>query len=106
MRTFISNVQFTHFDGHKTFSFIQQHLKTLFKWCGNFENGYQRRVSHGSVVSTKLCKTTYGTLKEKHGYWAKQWPEKTDACKFVFEDIGIAAFLVNLMLSDEATSKT
>lgn len=49
------------------------------------------------MVPKELYLQTYARLKEKHAQtWVQSWPEKTDPRKFVFEDIGIASWLVAL----------
>jgi tRNASer (uridine44-2'-O)-methyltransferase len=59
--------------------------------------GYQKRVHHDVVVEQKKFQDTYTRLKIKY---AKQlisgWVEQTDPSKHVFEDLGIAAFLIEL----------
>ena len=59
--------------------------------------GYQKRVHHDIVVQQKKFQDTYTRLKTKY---AKQlidaWVEQTDPSKHVFEDLGIAAFLIEL----------
>lgn len=59
--------------------------------------GYQKRVHHDLVVEQKKFQDTYTRLKTKY---AKQliaaWVEQTDPSKHVFEDLGIAAFLIEL----------
>ena len=36
----------------------------------------------------------YRKLREKYQYWVDAWEESTDPSKFVYEDIGIAAYLL------------
>ncbi|GAB6028676.1 hypothetical protein CHUAL_004501 [Chamberlinius hualienensis] len=49
------------------------------------------------LVSTHEYVTLYQTLKHKYGpKLVEIWPEKTDPHKFVFEDIGIATYLLIL----------
>jgi len=59
--------------------------------------GYQKRVHHDIIVQQKKFQDTYTRLKTKY---AKQliesWVEQTDPGKHVFEDLGIAAFLIEL----------
>jgi len=44
-----------------------------------------------------MYERTYGHIKEKYAQkWVESWPERTDALKFVFEDLGIAAWLIAL----------
>jgi hypothetical protein len=45
-------------------------------------------------------------MKETYGYWVADWDESTDPSKFVFEDIGIASFLVSLWELEMETAKT
>jgi tRNASer (uridine44-2'-O)-methyltransferase len=59
--------------------------------------GYQKRVHHDLVIPQKAFQDTYAYLK---GKFAKPlidaWVEVTPAEKHVFEDLGIAAFLIEL----------
>ena len=59
--------------------------------------GYEKRVHLDQVVPQKRYQDTYTRLKAKYGReLAEQWVEVTDPGKHVFEDIGIAAFLIEL----------
>ncbi|KAK3074688.1 tRNA(Ser) Um(44) 2'-O-methyltransferase [Teratosphaeriaceae sp. CCFEE 6253] len=59
--------------------------------------GYEKRVQHDRMVPQKRYQDTYARLKAKYGRrLSEQWVEVTDPGKHVFEDIGIAAFLVEL----------
>ncbi|KAG0232422.1 tRNA methyltransferase 44 [Actinomortierella wolfii] len=73
-------------------------FKKLFKWGVNTTKGYVKsKVQHDVLVPKDLYVETYARLKEKHAKkWVENWPERTDAVKFVFEDIAIAAWLVAL----------
>ncbi|KAG0042861.1 tRNA methyltransferase 44 [Gryganskiella cystojenkinii] len=73
-------------------------FKKLFKWGVNTTKGFTKsRVQHDIMVPKEMYMSTYARLKEKYAQkWVESWPEKTDARKFVFEDIGIAAWLVAL----------
>ncbi|KAF2787786.1 DUF1613-domain-containing protein, partial [Melanomma pulvis-pyrius CBS 109.77] len=59
--------------------------------------GYQKRVHHDVVIAQKPFQDTYAYLK---GKYAKElidgWVEQTPPEKHVFEDLGIAAFLMEL----------
>jgi hypothetical protein len=57
---------------------------------------YQKRVTHDSLVEQAEFRREYQQLKDQHKHWAKEWPEKTDPQKFVFEETGIAAYLIAL----------
>ncbi|KAG0248354.1 tRNA methyltransferase 44 [Mortierella polycephala] len=73
-------------------------FKKLFKWGINTTKGFTKsRVEHDVLVPKELYQKTYARLKEKHAQkWVQSWAEKTDAQKFVFEDIAIASWLVAL----------
>eukprot|EP01126_Amoeba_proteus_P030891 TRINITY_DN3043_c0_g1_i2.p1 TRINITY_DN3043_c0_g1~~TRINITY_DN3043_c0_g1_i2.p1 ORF type:complete len:539 (+),score=100.86 TRINITY_DN3043_c0_g1_i2:396-2012(+) len=58
--------------------------------------GYTKRVPHDSLVSRDQFTSVYRQLKEKYKYWVREWEECTDPSKFVYEDVGIAAFLLCL----------
>lgn len=59
--------------------------------------GYVKRVHHDVVLPQAAVQNTYARLKAKHGkVLCEQWVETTDPTKHVFEDLGIAAFLIEL----------
>ncbi|KAF2689234.1 DUF1613-domain-containing protein [Lentithecium fluviatile CBS 122367] len=72
-------------------------LEIIHKHSHGRMNGYQKRVHHDVVIPQKTFQDTYAYLK---GKYAKQlmenWVEQTPAGKNVFEDLGIAAFLIEL----------
>jgi hypothetical protein len=54
----------------------------------------KRRLPYDILVPEAEYRTCYNRLKETYGKpWADNWPEKTDSQKFVFEEVGIAAYL-------------
>ncbi|KAF9428089.1 tRNA methyltransferase 44 [Podila epigama] len=73
-------------------------FKKLYKWGFNTTKGFiKSRVEHDVMVPKDLYMRTYARMKERYAQkWVQDWPEKTDARKFVFEDIAIAAWLVAL----------
>lgn len=73
-------------------------LKKLNSWCnGEMKpGGYIPLNLHDKIFSKDEYQMQYSKLKEKYKDWVKIWPEKTDAIKFVFEDIAIAAYLICL----------
>ncbi|CAG8623275.1 2640_t:CDS:10 [Cetraspora pellucida] len=74
-----------------------QLFKKLFKWCHNTSIGYQKRVHHDLLVPKDLYMQTYQYLKGKYAKeLVRNWTEKTDPAKFVFEDIAIASWLISL----------
>ncbi|KAF2458143.1 hypothetical protein BDY21DRAFT_284143 [Lineolata rhizophorae] len=59
--------------------------------------GYRKRVHHDVVVPQAPFQDTYTALKLKYAKrLIKDWVEQTDPAKHVFEDLGIAAFLIEL----------
>ncbi|KAL2356640.1 hypothetical protein BJ546DRAFT_837916 [Cryomyces antarcticus] len=59
--------------------------------------GYTKRVNHDLVVPQAMFQNTYSRLKTKHAKaLIGEWVEQTDPEKHVFEDLGIAAFLIEL----------
>ncbi|KAF2098016.1 DUF1613-domain-containing protein, partial [Rhizodiscina lignyota] len=59
--------------------------------------GYTKRVHHDLVIPQKRFQDTYTRLKIKYAKdLVKDWREQTDPTKHVFEDLGIAAFLLEL----------
>jgi tRNASer (uridine44-2'-O)-methyltransferase len=59
--------------------------------------GYEKRVHLDQLIPQKRYQDTYARLKTKYGrHLAEEWVEVTDPGKHVFEDIGIAAFLIEL----------
>ncbi|KAL7273379.1 tRNA(Ser) Um(44) 2'-O-methyltransferase [Rhizina undulata] len=57
--------------------------------------GYQKRVQHDVVISKERFQDTYLRLRLSHASrLMERWVEKTDPRKHVFEDILIAAFLI------------
>ena len=72
-------------------------LQAVHKHGEGAVSGYVKRVHHDVVVPQARFQDRYALLKTKY---AKQligsWAEKTDPLKHVFEDLGIAAFLIEL----------
>jgi tRNASer (uridine44-2'-O)-methyltransferase len=72
-------------------------LKIIHKHAAGQQAGYTKRVHHDQLVPQKRFQDTYARLKSKY---AKRlildWVEVTDPVKHVFEDLGIAAFCIEL----------
>jgi len=72
-------------------------IEIIHKHSRGRAQGYQKRVHHDVVIPQKTFQDTYAYLK---GKYAKElmdkWVEQTPASKHVFEDLGIAAFLIEL----------
>lgn len=59
--------------------------------------GYQKRVHHDQIISQQRVQDTYTDLKKRHAKrLCDNWIEQTEPSKHVFEDLGIAAFLMEL----------
>ncbi|KAK8099366.1 uncharacterized protein PG998_012607 [Apiospora kogelbergensis] len=72
-------------------------LSTLHKHGQGTTTGYVKRVHHDVVVPQITMQNTYAKLKEKYARkLIGTWAEVTDPTKHVFEDLGIAAFLIEL----------
>jgi len=72
-------------------------FQVMSKWANHErQGGYVPRMPHDQVIDKDIFTEKYRKLKEKYGYWAEQWEESTDPQKFIFEDIGIASFLICL----------
>ncbi|CAD6572242.1 MAG: tRNA(Ser) Um(44) 2'-O-methyltransferase [Alectoria sarmentosa] len=75
-----------------------QHLLTTIHKHGQGQlTGYTKRVHHDQIVSQQRVQNTYTELKQRHAQrLCDHWVEKTEPSKHVFEDLGIAAFLIEL----------
>jgi tRNASer (uridine44-2'-O)-methyltransferase len=84
-------------------------LQTIHKHGQGQLAGYKKRVHHDQLVPQKSYQDTYARLKAKYGQkLCEGWVESTDPSKHVFEDLGIAAFCLELwreMYEVPATAK-
>lgn len=72
-------------------------LRVLHKHGEGEVVGYQKRVHHDVLVPQIALQTKYADLKQKYSRdLVQNWEEVTDPTKHVFEDICIAAFLIQL----------
>ncbi|KAF5000871.1 hypothetical protein FGRMN_1480 [Fusarium graminum] len=72
-------------------------LQTIHKHGHGTAGGYVKRVHHDVIVPREKFQDKYSELKNKHARALVQsWLETTDPAKHVFEDLGIAAFLIEL----------
>ena len=82
-------------------------LTLLTKWATNEDNGgYQKRFIHDALIPVQIYYEKYNELKQKYKFWVEIWPETTDPAKFVYEELGIAAFLICLWTLESQTSLT
>ncbi|OAA60045.1 tRNA(Ser) Um(44) 2'-O-methyltransferase [Cordyceps fumosorosea ARSEF 2679] len=72
-------------------------LERLHKHGQGSLRGYAKRVHHDAVVPQKRFQDRFAALKRRHARALMgAWAESTDPAKHVFEDLGIAAFLIEL----------
>ena len=72
-------------------------LATLYKHGQGSLNGYMKKGHHDQLISQQRVQDTYTELKRKHAKrLCDNWVEQTEPSKHVFEDLGIAAFLLEL----------
>ena len=72
-------------------------LQTIHKHGQGQLGGYKKRVHHDRMIPQKSYQDTYARLKAKYGRKLSEgWVEVTDPSKHVFEDLGIAAFCLEL----------
>ena len=72
-------------------------LSTLYRHGQGSLAGYTKRVHHDQLISQHRVQDTYTELKKKHAKrLCDNWVENTEPSKHVFEDLGIAAFLIEL----------
>lgn len=75
----------------------QHLLSTVYKHGTGCAAGYIKRVKHDVVIPQATVQNTYSRLKAKYARTlCCNWVESTDPTKHVFEDLGIAAFLIEL----------
>ncbi|KAK0633673.1 hypothetical protein B0T14DRAFT_395403, partial [Immersiella caudata] len=74
-----------------------QLLKVIYKHGEGRLAGYQKRVQHDVLIPQARVQNTYATLKQKYARGLiDSWAESTDPEKHIFEDLSIAAFLMEL----------
>lgn len=72
-------------------------LSTLYRHGQGQLEGYTKRVHHDQLISQERVQNTYTELKRTHAKrLCDNWVEKTEPSKHVFEDLSIAAFLIEL----------
>ncbi|GJE85781.1 tRNA (uracil-O(2)-)-methyltransferase [Phanerochaete sordida] len=71
-------------------------LETLHRYGWGTVTQYKKRVIHDRVVPRDAYQDLYLVLRERHKHLVNEWHEVTDPLKHVFEDIGIATFLILL----------
>lgn len=72
-------------------------IKTVLKHGTGLHNGYVKKVHHDVILPQVKTQNTYARLKSQYAKsLITSWVEVTDPAKHVFEDLGIAAFLIEL----------
>jgi tRNASer (uridine44-2'-O)-methyltransferase len=72
-------------------------LEIIHKHSRGRAAGYKKRVHHDQIIGQKRFQDTYAYLKGKYAKdLIERWVEQTPPEKHVFEDLGIAAFLIEL----------
>lgn len=72
-------------------------LSVIAKHSEGYMNNYQKRVHHDQIIGKAEWQDLYVALKSKYATeYVDKWVEDTDPRKHVFEDLGIASFVINL----------
>lgn len=72
-------------------------LRLMHQHSYGHANAYVKRVEHDMLVPRDTYQDLYLILRTRHaGSLIRNWAEVTDPAKHVFEDIGIAAYLILL----------
>jgi len=71
-------------------------LETLHRYGWGAMINYQKRVHHDVLISRERYQDLYLVMRERHKGLVETWKEVTDPLKHVFEDIGIATYLMLL----------
>ncbi|KAF7325654.1 DUF1613-domain-containing protein [Mycena kentingensis (nom. inval.)] len=71
-------------------------LEALHRYGWGVLTNYQKRVNHDRVVGREAYQDLYLLMRERFKGIVENWAENTDPLKHVFEDIGIATFLMVL----------
>ncbi|KAI9463609.1 hypothetical protein BJY52DRAFT_1202901 [Lactarius psammicola] len=71
-------------------------LETLHRYGWGALTHYKKRVLHDVLLPREAYQDLYLIMRERHKHLVDDWHEVTDPLKHVFEDIGIATFLMLL----------
>ncbi|TFK61863.1 DUF1613-domain-containing protein [Pluteus cervinus] len=71
-------------------------IKTLHRYAWGALTNYQKRVLHDCLIPRDRYQDLYLVMRERYKGLVKDWVEVTDPLKHVFEDIGIATYLMLL----------
>ena len=85
------------FRNSREYRTLKNILSTIHRHGVGQMHGYKKRVQHDVILAQRQFQDTYTRLKFKYGkQLSDSWQEVTDPTKHVFEDLGIAAFLIEL----------
>lgn len=71
-------------------------LETIHRYGWGILTSYKKRVEHDRIISRNIYQDLYLVMRERHKHLVGKWVESTDPLKHVFEDIGIATYLMLL----------
>ncbi|KAF6756478.1 DUF1613 domain-containing protein [Ephemerocybe angulata] len=71
-------------------------LDTVHRYGWGALGNYKKRVHHDCIITREAYQDLYLLMRERHKHLVDTWQEVTDPYKHVFEDIGIATFLMLL----------
>ncbi|KAF8632689.1 hypothetical protein AX15_001742 [Amanita polypyramis BW_CC] len=71
-------------------------LETIHRYGWGAMTNYKKRVNHDLLVPRQSYQDLYLIMRERHKHLINTWQEVTDPLKHVFEDIGIATYLMLL----------
>ncbi|KAL0960258.1 hypothetical protein HGRIS_011889 [Hohenbuehelia grisea] len=71
-------------------------LDTVHRYGWGALTNYKKRVEHDCLVERESYQDIYLIMRERHKHLVNTWCESTDPLKHVFEDIGIATYLMLL----------
>lgn len=69
-------------------------LETLHRYGWGALTNYKKRVVHDCLVPREEYQDLYLVMRERYKHLVATWKEVTDPLKHVFEDIGVATFLM------------
>ncbi|KAH9847366.1 DUF1613-domain-containing protein [Lenzites betulinus] len=71
-------------------------LDTVHRYGWGSLTNYKKRVQHDCIIGREAYQDLYLVMRKRHKHLINEWQEVTDPLKHVFEDIGIATFLILL----------
>ncbi|KAL5524256.1 TRM44 [Sanghuangporus sanghuang] len=71
-------------------------LETVHRYCWGVVVNYRKQAHHDCIISREEYQDLYLVMRERYKHLVNQWHENTDPLKHVYEDIGIATFLMLL----------